>query len=131
MKYLPILKYALLILSVLAMIFGIASNLDIMLWWAYLVLGLTIALTIIAPLVGVFQDPKASRGSMVGLVAILVVFGVSYLLSSSEAITLASGAVIDNKGTLIFSDTALYATYITFAGVIVSIIASEIYKSFK
>lgn len=131
MKYLPIIKYALLILSVLAVILGIMSNVDIMMLWAYLILFVTIALTIIMPLIGVLQNPQAAKGGLVGLVAILLVFGVSYLLASDEAITLASGAVIDSKGALIFSDTALFATYITFAGVIVSIIGSEIYKSFK
>lgn len=132
MKYLPILKYALLLLSVAAIILGmVADSIDLMLVWSYALIFLTIGLTIIMPLIGLLQDPKAALRSMIGLGAIVLVFGVSYALSSAEPIKLASGAMMDNVTALRFSDTALYAMYISFSAVIVSILGSEIYKSFK
>lgn len=139
MKYLSILKYVLLIISALVVI-GVAvtytegqesSMLNLMLVWALAMILLTIAAIIIMPLVGVFQNPKSAVQGLIGLGAIVVVFLVSYALSNDNPIPLPSGKVMDDSFSLKFSDTALYATYITFAGVIVSIIFGEFYKIFK
>lgn len=139
MKYLSILKYVLLIISALVVI-GVAvtytdgqesSMLNLMLVWAVVMILLTIAAIIIMPLVGVFQNPKSAVQGLIGLGALVVVFLVSYALSNDNPIHLASGKVMDDSFSLKFSDTALYATYITFAGVIVSILFGEFYKIFK
>lgn len=133
MKYLSIIKYVLIVLSVVAVIVGLSApdNIDVLFVWSYAMIFTTIGLTVILPLIGLFQDPKAAVRALIGLGAIVLVFVVSYALSSAEPITLPSGVVLDNVTALRFSDTALYAMYITFSGVIVSIVGSEIYKSFK
>lgn len=119
-------------MSVLAIVFGmVTGSVDLMLMWSYALIFLTIGLTVIMPLIGLLQDPKAALSSMIGLGAIILIFGVSYALSSAEPIYLANGTIMDNVTALRFSDTALYAMYISFSAVIVSILGSEIYKSFK
>lgn len=139
MKYLSILKYVLLIASAILVIVGAVTfadgeenaALNVMLVWSLVMIILTIGLTIIMPLFAVFQNPKSAVQSLIGLGAIVVVFLVSYALSNDNPIPLPSGKVIEDSLELKFSDTALYMTYITFAGVIVSILFGEFYKIFK
>lgn len=139
MKYLPIIKYVLLIVSAVLILIGAVQGsadnesaaLNTMLVWSFIMVILTIALTIIMPLFAVFQNPKSAVRSLIGLGVIVVVFLVSYALSNDTPIPLASGKVIDDSFSLKFSDTALYATYIAFAGVVLSILYGELYKVFK
>lgn len=139
MKYLSIIKYVLLVVSAILVIAGAVTfvdgeentTLNLMLGWSFAMILLTIALTIIMPLVAVFQNPKSAVRSLIGLGVIVVVFLVSYALASDEPIKLANGNIIDNSFELKFSDMALYATYIAFAGVILSILYGELYKVFK
>ena len=139
MKYLPIIKYVLLIVSAILIVVGAVTFVDgeenaafdTMLVWSFVMIVLTIALIIILPLFAVLQNPKSAVRSLIGLGAIIVVFLVSYALSTDTPIPLASGKVIDDPFSLKFSDTALWATYITFAGVILSILYGELYKVIK
>ncbi|MDE6500136.1 MAG: hypothetical protein K2K83_05465 [Rikenella sp.] len=136
MKYLPIIKYALLIVSAILLVLGMVQGegsaaLDVMLVWSFAMVILTIALTIIMPLIAVFQNPKSAVRSLIGLGILVVVFLVSYALATDDPIRLASGKVMDDTFDLKFSDTALWMTYITFAGVVLSILFGELYKVFK
>lgn len=139
MKYLSIIKYVLLIVSAVLVIAGAVTfvegeenaTLNLMLGWSFAMIVLTIALTVIMPLIAVFQNPKSAVRSLIGLGIIVVVFLISYALATDDPITLANGDVIDNSFKLKFSDTALWATYIAFAGVILSILYGELYKVFK
>lgn len=136
MKYLPIIKYALLIVSAILLVLGMVQGegsaaLDVMLVWSFAMVILTIALTIIMPLIAVFQNPKSAVRSLIGLGILVVVFLISYALATDDPIRLASGKVMDDTFDLKFSDTALWMTYITFAGVILSILFGELYKVFK
>lgn len=139
MKYLSIIKYVLLIVSAILVIAGAVTfvdgeentTLNLMLVWSFVMIVLTIALTVIMPLITVFQNPKSAVRSLIGLGLIVVVFLISYALATDDPITLASGKVIDDSFELKFSDTALWATYIAFAGVILSILYGELYKVFK
>jgi hypothetical protein len=105
--------------------------LDVMLVWSLVMVLLTIALTIIMPLVAVFQNPKSAVRSLIGLGILVVVFLISYALATDDPIRLASGKIMDDSFELKFSDTSLWMTYITFAGVILSILYGELYKVFK
>ena len=136
MKYLPIIKYVLLIVSAVLLAFGMVQGegsvaLDVMLVWSLVMVLLTIALTIIMPLVAVFQNPKSAVRSLIGLGILVVVFLISYALATDDPIRLASGNIMDDSFELKFSDTSLWMTYITFAGVILSILYGELYKVFK
>lgn len=140
MKYLSIIKYILLLISaavvlVVAVTFVDDGNesipLNLMLGWAGLMVLLTIALTIVMPIRGVLQNPKSAIGGLIGLGLIAVVILISYVMASDEPITLASKKIIEDSFTLKFADTALYATYIVFGGVIASLVFGELYKAFK
>lgn len=133
MKYLSIIKYVLLILSVVLTVVGVTElSLDAMLLWAFGLLCLTIALAVIMPVFGLIQNPQSAGRSLMGLGLVVIVFVVSYMLADAEPIRLAGGTkVFDDAGQLLFADTGLYATYITFMAVIATIIVTEVYKIFK
>lgn len=136
MKYLPIIKYVLLIVSAILLILGMVQGegsvaLDVMLVWSLIVVLLTIAATIIMQLIAMFMNPKSAVRSLIGLGILVVVFLVSYALATDDPIRLTSGKVLDDSFDLKFSDTALWMTYLTFCGVILSILWGEIYKVIK
>lgn len=136
MKYLPIVKYVLLIVSAVLLIFGMVQGkgsvaLDVMLVWSLIVVLLTIAATIVMQLIAMLMNPKSAVRSLIGLGILVVVFLVSYALATDDPIKVASGKMLDDSFDLKFSDTALWMTYLTFCGVILSIIWGEIYKVIK
>ncbi len=144
MKFIPYLKYVLLILCIIAFVAGVASwdstpgndrvvtgGLEFLFFISAALVILTICSAVLMPLIGVFQNPKTAKRSLFGLVLVVIMFVVAYAMSSDEPITLANGTVLDNVADLRFADTALYAMYISFAGVLVSIVGSELYKIFK
>lgn len=142
MKFIPYIKIVLLVACVIAFIAGIAtydssqekvvtSGLNFMFNFSAVLMILTALAAILMPIIGIIQNPQKSVKSLLGLGIIVVVFLVAYLMSSEEPIKVASGKFLDNVGELKFADTALYATYFAFAGVIISIAFGEIYKLFK
>lgn len=142
MKFIPYIKYILLVACVIAFAAGLATydsaqprlvtgGLDFMFVFSFVLIVITIIASIVMPLVGIAQNPKSAVRSLIGLGIIVVVFLVSYLLSSDEPIALASGKMLDEPVSLKFSDMALYSTYIAFAAVILSIVVTEVYKLFK
>lgn len=138
MKYLSIIKYILLIVSAVIVLYGAfsygpdsTSGLDTMLWWGYILVLLSAAMALIMPLFGIAQDPKKAVKSLLGLGLLVVIFLVSYGMASDAPIKLASGKTFDNTSQLIFSDTSLYAMYIMFGCVVLSLVVTEIYKAVK
>ncbi|MEG1606601.1 MAG: hypothetical protein RR066_04785 [Mucinivorans sp.] len=133
LKYLSIIKYILLIVSAIFVVLGVTSddNVGMMLNWSYLMLFITIGLAVIMPMFGIAQNPKSAMKSLIGIALVALVFFVSWALSEATPIKLANGSMLTNPGELIFSDMALWSTYIMFVGVIISIVFGEIYKLFK
>lgn len=132
MKYLSIIKYVLLLAGVVFGILGMTGiNVDTMLYWAYAMVFVTIGLAVIMPLFGIAQNPKSAKKSLVGILFLAVIFGLSYAMADATPITFPSGNIIDSVFELKLADTGLWATYFMFGGVIISIVFSEIYKLIK
>ncbi len=141
MKYLSIIKYALLLLSVVIAVWGITSytegdastegGISAMISFAGIMLGLTAALVVVMPVISIVQNPASAKRSLIGIALMAIVFFVAYAMAGAEPITLASGKILDNPTELKFSDFALYSTYITFGALIVAMVGSELYKAIK
>lgn len=113
-------------------ILGITEvSVDTMLYWAYAMIFLTIGLSVALPLIGIAQNPKSAKKSLMGIALLAVVVGLSYIMADATPITFASGNIIDDVFELKLADTGLWATYFMFGGVIISIVFSEIYKLLK
>ncbi len=137
MKYLSIIRYALLIVSVVIVAVpfitqtGSTPSVDTMLSWAGGLLGLTTLLAIVLPMLNLAQNPKGAMRSLIGVAIVAIVFGVAYGLSDATPITAPGGVVYDNVLELRLSDTGLFATYFAMATAVGSIVVLEIYNMFK
>lgn len=132
MKHIGIVKYMLIAISVIVVLIGgyASVNVDLMLRWMYIILGLAVACVVLLPLYTLAQNPKGAMGSLIGLVAILVVFGVAYALGSDTPV-ITPANTYDDPFQLKISDAGLYMTYFMLIASIVVIIYGEIRKIFK
>ena len=105
-------------------------------YWS--VLGLAVASIVVALgfashiIKGLIEDPKKQMGIIIAVVALVVVFVVSYLLSSGTDIP---KEIFEKTGSDYssskFIGACMYTVYILFAGVIVSVLFAEISKKIK
>lgn len=132
-SYNKIFKWAMVVLivvSVALLVVGFASgwkenNVDTLLGWTYIMVGLAIAAVVIVGLViGAINDPKSLVRLGIGLVCVAAVCFVTYLIAPGAP---ATGLLEQpSAGTLKLTDTILYLTY--FAGIVavLSIVVGEI-----
>ncbi len=132
MKYLNIVKYVLMAVSVVVILIGavFSENVDLMLRWSYIILGLAVALVILLPLYNLAQNPKAAMRSLIGLVAILVLIGVAYALGDSTPVVTPSN-IYDSATELKVTDAGLYTTYVALLLAIAVIVYGEIRNVLK
>ena len=104
--------------------------LDIGLYVLYGLLAIAVAAAIIFPLVNSLQNPKGLIRSAIGVVIILVLFGVGYALSDD---TLSRGAVSAGltESSVKLIGAGLIMFYIVLVGAILALIYSEISKVLK
>ena len=133
MKYISYVRYALILITIVVVTMGITSNpedVDAMLWFGQ---GLTIftMLTLIGmSAYSSTKNPKAAGRSLIGLVIILAVIGLSYALADTTPIVTAAN-VFDNKSDLLIADTGLISTYIVAVFAVLAILGTETYNFFK
>lgn len=101
--------------------------------WAVILFLIAGLATLIFSFINVFENRKAVKGFLVVLVIGLVLFGISYLLASSAAI---SNDVLNieeppTAATLKWVGTGLNATYILALVAFVGILASEVIRAIK
>ena len=134
MKYISYVRYALIAISVIIVAMGTMSgndsNVGLMINWTLGVLGFTFVALIVLSIYSSMKDPKAAARSMMGLLCVLVVLGISFAMSDDTPIV-AGLRTFDNTSELLITDTGLYATYIVFALAVVSIALTELYNVFK
>lgn len=150
-KYIKILSYVLLVAGVGAFVYflvaslvntdpypeymaaskGAAQGTSVMLVYTYILFGLTILASILFPIINIIKNPKGSMRSLIGILAMVVVLGISYLVSSSEPMTLSDNTIVDNATTLKLADMGLYAAYIMLIAVFAVILFGEIKNALK
>lgn len=140
-KYISILLYALLGISVLL---GIYFYLDketvtpIIIIWTYILFGIGAVSTIVFSLMGLFISKKAAKRSLVSIGVIAVIVLLGYLFASGEVLQFPGHEKFfyeeDSMDPNAFSrivGTGLYTMYIFGIVAILSMIYSEVSKLFK
>lgn len=134
MKFLSVIKYLALAVSVatvaLLPIMG-EPSVGIMLSWAYILLLLTVAVTILLPAINMIKDPKSGMTVLLGFLAIAAISLVCFFLAPSDALPNSAGGVFDNWAELKLVGAGLTVTYIAMAIAVVVIVFGEITKVFK
>lgn len=100
--------------------------------WAYVLFAIAIIAALVFPLAHLFTRPKQAMKSFIGLAVLIIVVLVAYALADGTPLRLQGYTGTDNvPSTLIFSDTILFTMYFLFAGAILAIAGSEIYRRVK
>jgi len=127
----------LLVLSVLMLVWGFAvgfndTAVNVLLGWAYTMLGLAIAAVV---LVGLYVMAKNNPKSLVKIVYAVVGVGavclIAYLLAPGTPAVGLTAAKLPTASELKLTDTMLNLTYFLGVGAIVAIVAGEIIMSLR
>jgi uncharacterized membrane protein len=120
----------LIVVSVVLLVLGFAAgwkegNVDTLLTWTYIMVGLALAAVIVVGLIiGAMNDPKSLVKLGIGLVVVAAVCFAAYLIAPGAP---AMGMLQQpSEATLKLTDTILYLTY--FAGIVavLAIVVGEI-----
>ena len=137
-KYAKIFKLcllALLVVSVIVLVWGSLKGFEandgaatnVLLYWAYIVLGIALASVICVGLyIRATTDPKSLVKIGFAVLGAAVLFGIAYLLASGAPAIGYSGATPPTGTELKMTDTILNLAYIVGGAAILSIIAGEV-----
>lgn len=109
---------------------------DSLLYWCYILIALTIGITVLLTLAGFvktfIESPVAGLKSLIPIAIFVVVFVVSWLLGSPEKISIIGYEGTENVGFWAqFTDMLIYAIYALFIGIAATIVGSAIYTKLK
>ncbi len=109
---------------------GVAST-DIFLYWGYLLMVLSIAVTLFVMVIQFIKAPKGSRKLLYVLVLLVVLGIISYAISGNEftAIYLEKYSITTKTSKII--GAALIFTYFVAAGTILTFIYTSVSRFFK
>lgn len=131
MKYISYVRYALIAISLLIVGLGLGSgDVNAMLVWTEWLFIITGAALVGLSVYSMAQDPKSAGRSMVGLLLVLVVLGVSFAMADTTPIE-TPVKIFDSKLELLLADTGLYATYFAAAIAALAIAGTEVYNLIK
>jgi hypothetical protein len=137
-KYAKIFKLcllALLVVSVIVLVWGSLKGFEandgaatnVLLYWAYIVLGIALASVICVGLyIRATTDPKSLVKIGFAVLGAAVLFGIAYLLASGAPAIGYSGATLPTETELKMTDTILNLAYIVGGAAILSIIVGEV-----
>lgn len=102
---------------------------DELIWWAYILLGITIILALVFPIGRLLTNPKQAVKTLIAVVGICLLVLIAYSMSDGTIMNLPGYDGPDNvEGTLKFADTILFTMYFLGIGAILAIIVTEIIR---
>ena len=109
------------------------ASVSLNLWWGYILFAAAIASAIACAIVGMIKNPSGIKGTILSLVLIVVVVGVSYFLSAGHDVQIVD---LQNNGFFghgetVITETSILVTYVAMAVAFVTAIATEIWSAFK
>ena len=134
-KLFKIVMLALVVISVVLLVWGFLAGfeandgraVEVLLWWAYIILGIAVAAVVIFGLIiSAKNDPKSLVRLGIGLLAIAAICFVAYLFAPGKMPLQWTNAKVPSASELKLTDTILNLTYIAGALAIISIVVGEI-----
>lgn len=100
--------------------------------WAYILFGVAIVAALIFPIIRLVTRPKEAIKTLIGLLIVIVLVVIAWALADGTPLKLVGYTGTDNvPSMLIFTDTILYTMYFLFAGAILAILGTEIYRRIR
>ena len=118
--------------AVLSILFfaGFVSE-GLLITWCYVLLAIAAVTAVVFPIITMAQNPKGAKNALIGVVALVVVGGISYALAGSEEYFTLDGVLLADASTSKQSGAGLIAFYIMGAGAIGAVIFAEVSKMLK
>ena len=92
---------------------------DILLYWMYALVAVGVFLLVIFVIKQFFANLKDSPANaikgLLGMIAVVALFGVAYAAASDEPMRMADGSLFEDKGQLVLSDVCIYVQYVLLA----------------
>lgn len=117
------------VLSVLFFVGAVSEGL--LITWCYILFGIATLAAIVFPILNMVQNPKGAKNALIGVVALVVVFGLGYALAGSEEFFTHDGNLLADAATSKKSEAGLIAFYIMGAAAIGAVIFAEVSKMLK
>ncbi len=139
-KLFKIVMLALVVISVVLLVWGFLTGfeandgraVEVLLWWAYIILGIAVAAVVIFGLIiSAKNDPKSLVRLGIGILAIAAICFVAYLFAPGKMPLQWTNAKVPSASELKLTDTILNLTYFTGALAIISIIVGEIVMAIR
>ena len=139
-KLFKIVMLALVVISVVLLVWGFLAGfeandgraVEVLLWWAYIILGIAVAAVVIFGLIiSAKNDPKSLVRLGIGILAIAAICFVAYLFAPGKMPLQWTNAKVPSASELKLTDTILNLTYFTGALAIISIIVGEIVMAIR
>ncbi len=107
-----------------------------LIFWCYILIGLTIGITLVLTLIGFVKtmvaSPVAGLKLLIPIAIFIIIFVVAWALGSSEKVSIIGYEGTDNVGFWAqFTDMIIYAIYALFIALIATIAGSAIYTKLK
>ena len=99
--------------------------------WAYILAGIAGAMALLFPLVQIIIHPKRGRGTIIGIVGLVVVVLIAYNLASTQPLNFTSPNPNNVPTVLKYTGTGLITMYLLVGVGLGAILFTEISKSFK
>jgi len=96
---------------------------------AYIFVGLALVLAVVLPVLSSIDNPKSFVKIGAGLVAVILVFGVCWVIADDQSAVKAASKV--SSGTIRFSDALIVSTKFMLAIAVVGVLYTEIKTLFK
>ena len=103
---------------------------SLMLNWCFILLGIAALVSIVFPIIGMANNFSKAKGSLIGVGALVLIFIISYFMSSSEVYNVSEGVVVEGAVSK-KSEAGLITLYFMFFIAIGAIVYTEISKAFK
>lgn len=109
---------------------------DLMLYWAYILLAVTIvALVVLAAfsfISSLKSSPKSAMGGLIAAIALIVILGLTYAIGSGELLNIPGYEGTDNNpSTLKMTDMWIYSMYVMLGLSIVAILVTPLLSKRK
>jgi sugar phosphate permease len=124
------LMYVLIVVAVIVFFIGVQQeNYDPMIYYSYVLFGLTAGLALLAAIMAAIMKPQTIKGAVIGVVGLGAVLGISYGLADDKVAPKFAETLTPTVSKL--AGAGLYAFYILFALAIISIVFSSVVKSLR
>ena len=137
-KILNVLLGILMAVTAILLVYAVATggseaSIGLNLMWGYFLFVFAIAAALFCALFGMIKNPAGIKGTILSVLLILVIVGVSYFYAAGHTVN-----IIDlqnngffSHGETVITETSILVTYVAFAAAFVTALVTEVWGAFK